>query len=114
VEAGTEGDVVVVEAIGIELDFGACGASAEEVDGAAFADHVDGPLPGEGGGDGFNGDVDAAALRSEGADCGDGVGIFGELHDFGGAESACGYYLLIALNNGDDFEASELREMHEH
>ena len=77
VEAGAEGDVVVVQAIGVEFDFGSGGASAEEVDGAAFADHVDGPLPGERGGDGFDGDIDAATLRSEGADVSHGIGIGG-------------------------------------
>ncbi len=60
VEAGLERDVVVVQAVGVELDVGSGGASAEEVHRAAFAHHVDGPLPGGGRGDCLDGDIDAA------------------------------------------------------
>ena len=62
VEGGSEVDVVVVEAIGVERDVSVGGAAAEEVDCAAFADEFDGLLPGLGHADGLNGDVDAAIL----------------------------------------------------
>ena len=39
VKGGAQGDVAVVDAIGVERDVGADGASAEEVDRAAFAHH---------------------------------------------------------------------------
>ncbi len=35
----------IVQAIGVELHLGAAGASSEKVDGAAFAYHVNRPLP---------------------------------------------------------------------
>ena len=45
VERGFQGDFGLVQAIGLELHSCSTGAAAEEVDGAAFADHVDRPLP---------------------------------------------------------------------
>jgi hypothetical protein len=62
VEAGFQGDVAVVEAVGVERDDGPAGRAAEEVDDAAAAHHGDGPLPGGGGGDGFDDDVRAATI----------------------------------------------------
>jgi hypothetical protein len=82
VEAGAKVDVVVVQAVGIEFDFGAGGGAAEEVDGATFANHVDGPLPCDRLGDGFDGNIDAAALGSESTDGGYGIGVGGDLNDF--------------------------------
>ena len=42
---GFQRDFGIVQAVGIELHFGSAGAPAEEVYGAAFANHLDGPLP---------------------------------------------------------------------
>jgi hypothetical protein len=66
-EAGLEGNVAVVEAVGIELHLGAAGRATEEVDETAFANHVDGPLPCGGDGYGFDDDIGTAALRGKGA-----------------------------------------------
>src|SRR5512146_256874 len=57
-------DLRVVETLGVEVDLGAAGASAEEVDGTALANHVDGPFPGFGTTDGFDDDVGATAIGS--------------------------------------------------
>src|SRR5216684_1048074 len=45
-ERGLERDLGVMQPVGVELNFGAAGAAAEEIDGAALADHFNGPLPG--------------------------------------------------------------------
>ncbi len=63
-EGGAQRDVAVVNAVGVERDVGADGASAEEVDGAAFAHHLDGFFPGFGHADGFDGDIDAAIISA--------------------------------------------------
>src|SRR5947208_16145626 len=41
-----QGDFGVVQAIGLQLNLGAAGAPAEEIHGAAFADHIHRPFPG--------------------------------------------------------------------
>ena len=72
VERGLERDLGVVQAVGIDLDFGAAGTAAEEVNGASFANHGDGPLPSFGPAYGFDDDIAAALLRRErahGFDC---------------------------------------------
>jgi len=67
VEAGAQGDVVVVQAIGVELYFGARRpVPRRKLTVAAFADHIDRPLPRERSGDGLDGDIDAATLRGVG------------------------------------------------
>jgi len=63
VEAGLAGDFGVVEQGRIQVHLALVGAAAEEVDGAAAADHVDGPLPCLLLADGFDGDVHAAPVR---------------------------------------------------
>ena len=61
-EAGLAGDFGVVQQGGIQVHLALIGAAAEEVDGAAAADHVDGPLPGLRLADGFDGDIHAAPV----------------------------------------------------
>jgi hypothetical protein len=107
VEAGLEGEVGVVEQVGVEGDGGAAGRASEEVDDAAFARHLHGPLPGFGRGDGFEDDVGAAAFGGERAGGGDGVGDVGDAEDLRCAEVAGGGDLVGALDDGDDVEAEE-------
>src|ERR1700761_6337479 len=59
-EAGLERDVVVVETVRVEFDFGSGGTTAEEVDHAAFADHFYRLLPCCRDGDSFDRYVNAA------------------------------------------------------
>lgn len=73
-EAGLEGEGGVVDEVGVERHRGAAGRAAEEVDEAALARHLHSPLPGFGGGDGFEDEVGAAAFGGERAGGGDGVG----------------------------------------
>ena len=71
-EGGAQGDVAVVDAVGVERDTGADGASAEEVDRAAFAHHFYRFLPCLGNADGFNGDIDSTIIGRESASFADG------------------------------------------
>ena len=107
VEAGLEGEVGVVDEVGVERDGGAAGRAAEEVDEAALARHLHGPLPGFGSSDGFEDDVGAAAFGGEGAGGGDGVGDVGDAKNLFGAEVARGGDLVFALDDGDDVEAEQ-------
>ena len=61
-EAGLAGDFGVVQQGGVQVDLALVGAAAEEIDGAAAAHHVDGPLPGFRLADRFDGDIDAAPV----------------------------------------------------
>ena len=107
VEAGFEGEAGVVDEVGVERDSGAAGRAAEEVDDAAFASHLDGPLPGFECCYGLEDDVGAAALGGEGARCGDGVGDVGDAEDLFGSEVARSVELVLALDDGDDVETEE-------
>jgi len=107
VKAGLEGEVGVVDEVGVERDRGAAGRTAEEVDEAAFAGHLNGPLPGFGSGDGLEDDVGAAAFGCEGAGSGDGVGDVRDAEDLLGAKVTRRGDLVFALDHGNDAEAEE-------
>ena len=62
VERGLASDFGVVQEIGTEIDFGSIRATAEEIDGSAFADKVGCELPRLWMPDGFNDDVRAAPI----------------------------------------------------
>ncbi len=81
VERGFQSDFGIVQAIGFELHFCSTGAAAEEVHGAAFADHVDGPLPRFRLADGFDDHVATALLGRKRADGFDYIRHFGGLND---------------------------------
>ena len=72
-EGRAQGDVAVVNAVGIELDVGAHCTSAKEVDGAAFAHHLDGFFPSLGNADGFDGNIYSAIIWGESAGFADGL-----------------------------------------
>ena len=65
VECSFQRDFGIVQAIGLELHFRSAGAATEEIHSAAFADHVDGPLPGFGFADCFDHYIATALLRRE-------------------------------------------------
>src|SRR5947199_4140823 len=65
VEGGFQRDLRIVQAVGIKLDLGAAGASAEEVHGATFTNHVDSQLPGFRTTHGFDDNVAAALIGRE-------------------------------------------------
>ena len=114
VERGFQGDFGVVQAIRLELHLGSAGASAEEVDGSALADHVDSPLPGFRLAYGFNNDIAAALLRGERADGIHNVRRLGSLNDFVGAHLAGSFDLSIAFHDRDNVAADGPGDLNEH
>jgi hypothetical protein len=119
VKAGFEGEITVVETVGVECDAGAGGWAAEEVDGATLADDVDGPLPGLWSSDRFDDLVGAALAGGERANRGDtGCGVravdVGEMKDLLRPEEPSGSDLIRAFDHGDDMDTRELRGVHEH
>ena len=114
VERRFQGDFGVVQAIGLELHLGSAGASAEEIDGAAFADHVDGPLPGFGAADGFDHHVASALLRRERADGVHYVRNFSGLNNLVRAHVLGGFDLAVALDHGDHVASDGAGDLNEH
>ena len=94
--------------------FGPAGAATEEIDGAAFANHVDGPFPGFGLADGFDDDVAAALLRRQRAHRIDYVlGLCG-LNDFVRAHLFGGFDLAVALDDGNHIAPDGAGDLDEH
>ena len=58
-------NVVVVQAIGVDLHLGSSRAAAKKIHGAASADHVHCPLPGERSRHSFNGDIHSPMIGSQ-------------------------------------------------
>src|SRR5579864_3959432 len=114
VERRFQRDFGVVQAIGLELHFGSTGASAEEIDGAAFPDHVDSPLPGLRAADRFDYHIAAALLWG---DCADGfhhVRNFGGLNNFVCTHVFGGIHLAVALDDGNHVAADSTGHLHKH
>src|SRR5260370_22842880 len=78
---GLQSDFRVVQAVGIELNLAAFGAAAEEIDGAAFADHFCGPSPSFGTSDRFNDYVGATVSGRQRAYRLDGILYRTDVHD---------------------------------
>src|SRR5581483_3346695 len=114
VEGGLERDLGIMQPVGIQVDLGSRGAPAEEVDGAAFAHHVDGPLPGFRAADGLDDHVGATALRRKRAHRLDGVLYLRDLHHFIRAQAFGCRDLRLTLNHGDNIATREFRHLHEH
>ena len=114
VERCFQSDFGVVQAIGLELHFGSTGAAAEEVDGAAFADHIDGPLPGFGTAHGFDHNIASALLRRKRADGVDYIGNFGGLNNFVRAHVFGGFDLAVALDDRNYVAADSASYLYEH
>ena len=66
-----------------------------------------------GSGDGLDDDVGATAFAGEGAGGGDDVAV-GDADDLAGTEDLRGLDLVAALDDGDDVDAGELGDVHEH
>src|SRR4029077_10245818 len=81
-EGGLERDLGIVQAVGIELYFGATGTSAKEIDRATLPDHLDGPLPGLSAAHGLDDDITAAFLWRQRAHSFNYILHFCGLYDF--------------------------------
>ena len=71
VERGLDGDLGIVQRRGVELHLRAPRAAAEQIDRAAAAHHLQGPLPGHRRADGFDHRIGAAAAFGQAANRGD-------------------------------------------
>src|ERR1700683_3900059 len=100
-ERGLQRDLGIVQTVGIELHFGPAGASAEEIYGAAFANHLDCPLPGVRTTHRFYHYVTAAFLRSQRANRLAHIRHLGGLNDFVCAHVLGSDYLLVAFYHRD-------------
>ncbi len=107
VKAGLEGEVGVVDEVGVERDGGAAGRATEEVYSAALACHLHSPLPGFGSSDGFEDDVGAAGLGGESAGCDDWVGDVRDAKNLFGAKATRRGDLVFAFDDSDDVEAEQ-------
>src|SRR5256885_11192915 len=113
-EGSFEGDLRVVEKLSIEFHFGTAGASAEEIDRAALANHVNRPLPCLRTAHGLDYHIRSTLLRREHANSADGIIDACDLHGFVGSKSPRILYLLIALDDGDNAQTAQLCDLHEH
>ena len=64
-EGGAQGDIAIVNAIGVESDMRGGSTATEEIHSAALAHHLDRFFPCFGDPYSFNGDIDAAVLWRE-------------------------------------------------
>jgi len=108
-----EGDFGIVETGSIQTNFGPAGAAAEEIDGTAGANGLDGHLPCGGRADGFDDGIGAEAARRELADGADRVGFIEYVESGSGAEALCGIELRLALAEGYDSNATAGEDMDE-
>src|SRR5580658_9007258 len=113
-ERGFQRDLGIVQAIGIELHFGPAGASAEEIYGAAFANHFYRPLPSVGTTDRFNHYIAATLLRSQRANRLDHIRHLGGLNDFVRAHVLGGDYLFVAFHHRNHVAADGSRHLDKH
>src|SRR3974390_2754716 len=104
-ERGLQGELVVVQALSIERDFGPAGTTAEEIDDAAFAHHVDGPLPGLRAAHGLDDYVAATTVGGQLANGLHRIAHLGDLHSMIGPGVQRGSYLRVTLDHGDDVAA---------
>src|SRR6185369_2709965 len=107
-------DFRIVQTLSVEIDLGSGGAPAEEVDGAALSNHVNGPFPCFGTANSFDYDVRATTVGSQGAYGFDGVADLGDLNNFAGANSTSAFDLGVAFDDGDNVATDELGDLHEH
>src|SRR5579871_502347 len=103
-----------MQPVGIKLHFRPAGTSPEEVDRAAFSNHLHRPLPGLGLADGFNHNVAAPPRRSQRPHRFDYVGNLRRLHNLMRAHLLRGFYLAIALHHRDYVAADRPGDLHEH
>src|SRR6266568_506367 len=106
-----------MDAVGIEFDLGAGGASAEELHGAALAHHIQRPLPCFRTAHGFNHHVCSQILRElvYGGYRGWLLGLVrGNLHHIIRAKLAGGLDLVIAFDHADDAASFRLGDLDKH
>jgi len=114
VEGRAKSDVAVVNAIGVQVDVRADCAAAEEVNRAAFSNHLEGFFPGFRNADGFNGDVDTAIVGRESARFADGFANAAGLDDVFRTELTRCFNLPVVLDDSDGFASGESSDVEHH
>src|ERR1019366_3042732 len=113
-EGGLQRQLVIVQALRIQRDRSPAGATAEEVDGAAFAHHVNGPLPGLRAAYGLDDHIATASLGGKPAHRLHGIVHGADLDRTVSSQAAGGTYLRLTLDHGDDVATRQLGHLHEH
>src|ERR1700746_2370983 len=114
VEGGFQRDLGIMQAVGIKLNLGAIGASAEEVYGSAFTNHIDSQLPGFRATYRFDDNVAAALVGRECPHSFHRVFYIRNLHHVVSAHALAGGYLRIPLNDRHDVAADRFGDLDEH
>src|ERR1700735_1818937 len=112
-EARLAGDFRIVQQRGIEIDCAVVRTTAEEIDDAAAAHHVDGPLPGLRFADGFNSYI-GPAPAGQVANLGHGIRTVGPHYQFVGAQRGGAIELRLAAAHCDHAATVKLGEFDEH
>src|SRR4051812_38609434 len=110
-EGGFERDLRVVEQIGVELDFGSGGTSAEEVHSSAFTHHVHCPGPALRAAHGFDDYIRSTQVIGESLHAVNGIVDVGDLDYLMRAEFAGSVYLFVTFYDGDDVASGEARNL---
>src|ERR1700761_9014025 len=113
-EGGAHGDVVVMDAIGVQRDSRILGWTTKEVDNTAFANELDSFFPCFRDADGFNGDVYTAIVGRESASLLDGLTDGTGLDDMRGTEVLCGFCLARVTDDCDGFTTRECGNVEDH
>src|SRR5882724_2587274 len=113
-ERRLEGDLGIVKPVGVNLHFGACWAPTEKVHGAAFAGHVDSPLPSLRSAHRFNDHIDPTAAGGQSTNRVHGIHSIVDLHNLFRPEFSGCRDLLVALDDGDGIAPDGLGDLQEH
>src|SRR5205085_11172442 len=113
-EGSLKCDLGIVEELGIKFHFGTAGASHEEVDRAALANHIHRPLPRLRTAYGLDHYVCSALLGCERTDGSNRIVHSSNLYGFVGSEASGVFHLLVALHYSNHAQAAELCHLHEH
>src|ERR1700685_3863209 len=113
-EVSLQGHFRIVQALRIELDFSAAGTTTEEIHGAAFAHHIDRPLPSLGAPHRFDHNIATAFLRAQRANGVDDIFDFIDLHDLVRTHVLGGFDLAIAFDDRNHVAANGAPDLNEH
>src|SRR5690349_17662716 len=104
----------IMKTIGVELYLGPAGASAEEVDGAAFSNHVNRPLPRFWTANRFDHDITATLFGRDVTYSIHWIFDLRDLHDLVRSHALRSGDLGIALHHGNDVTTCRFGNLHKH
>src|SRR5690349_21209366 len=112
-KSGLDRDFGIMQRRRIELDARALRAAAEEIHGAAAANHLHRPIPGAGRAYGLDHGVSAAAAFGEPANRTDGIGKPADVERSSGAQARGGLRLTTPLAKRNDVYAAARKHSNE-